>query len=106
MTLERQEFIDAFYWSKGPCCAGCDHWQHFNSILGECTATPPGLSGEQRAAFVGFTGCSTPISSGHALTERDYHCGAFVDSFPWGTLPLMYRKRVGAPLARNEVKHA
>lgn len=98
MSDETQEAIDAFYWSNGPCCAGCDWWQWHNSQIGDCTATPPSMSGEDRLAFLGMTNCTAPTSPGHTLTKRDYHCGAFVDNFPWASLPLPYRKRVGAPL--------
>ncbi len=97
-----QEHIDAFYWSHGPCCAGCDWWRGINSSFGSCLATPPGLPGRDRAASLGIDFISTTVPSGHAITKRDHHCGAFKDDFDWTTLPLMYRKQIGAVIAPGE----
>lgn len=92
---ERQEFVDAFYFKHGPCCAGCDFWHHLNSSVGECAKAAP-VSGEQRAAMFGITGCSLNPGAGHPFTPRDHHCGDFRDTFDWGSLPLPYQKRIGA----------
>ncbi len=93
---EAQERADAFYWSNGPCCAGCDHWRNINTLYGECAATQPGLSGEERAASLGLHGFSVTLPTGHAITRREHKCGAFADTFAWDTLPLPYLKKVGA----------
>jgi hypothetical protein len=39
-----------------------------------------------------------PIAAGHIVTKRDHVCGDFKDDLDWSTLPLPYRKRVGAPV--------
>lgn len=75
---ERQEYVDRFYWQNGPCCAGCDWWRHINSVAGEC---------ERRA----------PSLDGFPMTTRDQHCGDFQDEFDWSSLPIAYRRKVGAP---------
>lgn len=95
---EAQAFADSFYWHNGPCCAGCDHWRNMNTLIGECVATAPGLSGDERAAALGMAGFSISLASGHALTRRDHHCGQFADTFDWPTLPLTYLARIGAHL--------
>lgn len=93
-----QECVDAFYWRSGPCCAGCDHWQWHNSLVGDCTATPPAMSGADRQAFLGLHSSSAPTSPGHTPTFRDHNCGVFTDTFDWSALPLAYLKRIGANL--------
>lgn len=52
-----QRGIDAYYRKHGPCCAGCDHWGWFNSMVGECTRSAP-VSGEERMAMMGMTSLS------------------------------------------------
>ncbi len=94
-----QEAIDRFYWSKGPCCAGCDWWTSHNSVAGVCRRSAP-ASGTERAAMLGIYGSSLTIGSGHAFTMREHHCGDFRDQFDWSSLSLAYRKRVGAPTQR------
>ncbi len=95
MTDIRQEVLDRFYFSKGPCCAGCDWWHSISSLVGECTRSAP-VSGHDRLAMMEMTSISAPVGAGHALTNRDHHCGEFKDDFDWSSLPLPYRKRVGA----------
>lgn len=95
MTDIRQEVLDRFYFSKGPCCAGCDWWRSISSLVGECTRSAP-VSGHDRLAMMGMIGISAPVGAGHAITSRDHHCGEFKDDFDWSSLPLPYRKRVGA----------
>lgn len=97
MSGDRQEFIDAFYWRNGPCCAGCDRWRHLNSHVGECLKSAP-VSGDERAAMIGIEGSSLRIGAGHAFTRKNHHCGDFVDAFDWSSLPLPYQKRVGVRL--------
>lgn len=96
-ATERQEALDAFYWDRGPCCAGCDWWRSLSSGNGECTRSAP-MSGETRAAMLGIRGASIDFGAGHAVTPRGHHCGDFKDEFDWSTLPLGYLKRVGAPV--------
>jgi hypothetical protein len=89
-----QEFHDRFYFSHGPCCAGCDWWRSLNSMAGECTKSAP-VKGETRYAMLGIEGSSLKLNAGHILTRMDHHCGDFKDGFDWQTLPLPYRKRIG-----------
>lgn len=94
---DTQEWLDTFYWQHGPCCAGCDWWRHLTTGAGECRKSKP-MPGADRLALIGITNCSLPVGAGHAFTRNDHHCGDFKDDFDWQTLPLPYRKRVGAPL--------
>lgn len=95
--MDIQEHLDRFYFQNGPCCAGCDWWNWQNSLTGECQKSAP-ISGEERWAMLDITGCSLPFDAGHIITKRDHHCGGFNDVFDWPSLPLAYKKRVGAPL--------
>jgi len=94
---DRQEFHDRFYFQRGPCCAGCDWWRSLNSRVGECTKSAP-VAGRTRYAMLGMEGSSLLLTAGHVLTRMDHDCGDFKDDFDWTSLPLPYRKRVGAPL--------
>ena len=96
MMADRQEFLDSFYFAHGPCCAGCDWWHSWSSLVGECARSAP-VSSAERFAMIGITWHTLPPSTGHAITRRDHHCGEFKDEFDWRSLPLPYRKRVGAP---------
>jgi hypothetical protein len=102
-VTKQQEFVDRFYVKHGPCCAGCDHWRHINSVVGECLLSPPVPSSE-RAAMLGMESVSRPDASGHIMTKRDHRCGAFVDSFDWRSLPPHYLRMIGwvAPSAIGE----
>ncbi len=91
----RQEFIDRFYWSHGPCCGGCDHWRSLNSHAGECSKAAP-VPGRERAAMLGIEGYSINIGAGHPLTRLSHQCGDFKDEFDWLSLPLAYRASIGA----------
>lgn len=97
MPSDRQEILDTYYFSHGPCCAGCDWWRHINSVAGECTRAAPVPSAE-RLSMLGITSFSHPPMAGHPLTPRSHRCGEFKDEFDWASLPLPYRKRIGAPL--------
>jgi hypothetical protein len=98
---DRQESIDTFYWSHGPCCAGCDWWRHFNSRVGECLRSAP-VGGQERWAMLRIEHSSLWTGAGHVATRLDHHCGDFKDGFDWSSLPLAYRKRVGAPLLESD----
>lgn len=92
---ELQEHLDRFYWRNGPCCAGCDWWRAISSMVGDCTRSAP-VSGQERMAVLGFSQSFPPIAAGHVVTKREHVCGEFKDEFDWSTLPLPYRKSVGA----------
>ena len=94
MAFGDQEAIDAFYWKNGPCCAGCDWWRSFNSVIGECLRSAP-VSGEERFAMTGMSRPSIVSGAGHVATVREHHCGDFKDDFDWRTLTLPYLARVG-----------
>lgn len=89
-----QKAVDAFYWRTGPCCAGCDWWQHLNSVCGECIKSPP-VSGHERTAMLGMKFNSVCPGAGHVMTNREHRCGHFVDSFDWKSLPATYLQRIG-----------
>lgn len=97
MSDRRQEYLDRFYFSRGPCCAGCDWWESISSFVGSCTKAAI-VPGKERMDALGINWSSHRFKSGHPITQRDYSCGQFKDEFDWTTLPLPYRKRVGAPL--------
>ncbi len=92
---ERQQTADTFYWSHGPCCAGCDWWANINGLAGECRRSAP-VSAKERHAMLSMSGCSLPLQAGHILTLRDHHCGDFKDEFDWSSLPKHYLRRIGA----------
>lgn len=98
VTTDRQEFLDRFYFQRGPCCAGCDWWQSINSLVGDCTRNAP-VSGSDRWAVLGIHGSSAPADAGHVVTRRDHVCGDFKDEFDWPSLPPHYRRRIGDPAA-------
>ena len=91
---ERQETVDRFYQSHGPCCAGCDWWRHISLLIGECTRSAY-VSGAERLAGLGFKWSSLPPSAGHAITTREHVCGKFKDTFDWASLPAAYQRRIG-----------
>ncbi len=89
-----QENVDRFYFRHGKCCAGCDWWRSLSSLVGNCTKSKI-VSGTERGDMLGIRWTSLRLSTGHAVTARDYVCGQFKDEFDWTSLPLPYRKRVG-----------
>jgi hypothetical protein len=96
--LDRQEFLDRFYFSHGPCCAGCDWWRSMTSRAGDCTKSRP-VSGKERWAMLGIEKCSLgSLPVGHIVTPHNHVCGGFKDGFDWSSLPLSYQKRIGAPI--------
>ncbi|MAD46576.1 MAG: hypothetical protein CMH98_16365 [Oceanospirillaceae bacterium] len=75
--------LDQFYKKYGPCCAGCDHWRWHNSVVGECTKSAP-VSGQERwSAVLQLDSASTTLPAGCVMTERDHHCGDFIDTYDW-----------------------
>lgn len=95
----RQEVLDTFYFRNGPCCAGCDWWRSLSSLVGECHRSAM-VSGEDRMLALDISSSSLAFGAGHAITRRAHHCGEFKDDFDWTTMPLPYRRRVGAPITR------
>lgn len=95
-TAEQQEFVDRFYWSNGPCCAGCDWWRHLSALVGECLKSPP-VGPEERCAMLGITRSSLWPGAGHVLTLREHHCGSFEDKFDWSSLSPAYLRRIEMP---------
>lgn len=89
-----QEFADRWYMAHGPCCAGCDWWHRYSSVIGECRRSAP-VPGEQRIAMLGVSYTSMPLEAGHVMTPREHHCGEFKDEFDWATLPAHYLRRIG-----------
>ncbi len=75
---QTQVLIDAFYADHGPCCAGCDWWRHYNSMIGECICSAP-AAGIDRAAMLGIESTTLALGAGHVMTMRDHHCGKFRD---------------------------
>lgn len=91
-----QERFDRFYFRNGPCCAGCDWWSSMNSRVGNCTKSAP-VGGHERWEMLGISNCSLKPEAGHIVTRVDHVCGDFKDEFDWSSLPLTYRKKIGAP---------
>jgi hypothetical protein len=73
-----QAIIDAFYKAHGPCCAGCDWWRWYNSLVGECIRTQP-VAGTERFAMLGIESSSLTPGAGHIMTPRAHVCGEFED---------------------------
>lgn len=93
---ERQEVLDRFYHSHGPCCAGCDWWRSLNAVAGECTRKAPTGARKDRIALLRMSNSSLSTGSGHVLTPRTHVCGEFKDEFDWSLLPPAYLRRIGA----------
>ena len=79
MTNSTDKAVQEFYKENGKCCAGCDWWQYYNSITGDCTKSAP-VSGSERHSMLDVEGLSLPMNAGHIITTRDHVCGDFVDS--------------------------
>lgn len=90
-----QEKCDQDYWTRGQCCAGCDHWHSDMGNLGYCAAAGI-VSGDQVMASMGIQFCSYVPPPGLPLTCGDFHCGKFKDEFDWSTLDIEYLNRIGA----------
>lgn len=90
-----QKRCDEFFWSNGPCCAGCDHWSSEAGDVGECMSAAP-VSGENVLKSLGIDWCSYLPPPGQPFTKRDHKCGSFQDSFDWSTLDEVYLKSIGA----------
>lgn len=72
--------VETFYREHGrPCCAGCDHWRYYNSVIGECVKSAP-VSGKERIAMIGMESATLKVGAGHVMTLRAHVCGEFEDS--------------------------
>lgn len=92
-----QERCDRFYWQRGRCCAGCDHWASDAGDFGQCMSAPP-VSGQDVLKSLGIDWASYIPPPDHPYTQREHVCGAFKDDFDWSLLPDEYLQRIGARL--------
>ena len=91
-----QFFVDSFYVKNGPCCAGCDHWRHVNSMVGECLRSAPVASGD-RTGMLGISGSSPAPAAGHTTTRGDHRGAAFDAAFDGPLPPPYYLRSIGRP---------
>jgi len=71
-----------------------------SSNAGDCTKSKP-TNGNERWAMLGIERISMKMPAGHIVTPSNHVCGDFKDEFDWTTLPIGYRKRVGAPITQT-----
>lgn len=91
-----QEICDTQYWSNGPCCAGCDHWDSYAGLTGECQYAGI-IPGDQVLASMGIQWSTLHNPSpGYPFTKARHCCSNFKDEFDWSTLPDDYLVKVGA----------
>lgn len=91
-----QEENDRLYWTRGQCCAGCDHWYSDMGNTGQCAAAGI-VSGEDVMRSItggGFWSYTPP--PGLPYSKATFHCGKFRDEFDWSTLDREYLARIGA----------
>lgn len=74
-----QKIVDRFYKENGACCAGCDHWRHYNSVVGECIKSAP-VGGKERWGLFDIDFASIHAEAGHVMTPRHHCCGDFKDT--------------------------
>ena len=89
-----QETCDRLYWSRGQCCAGCDHWESGGALLGRCSAAGI-MSGADVLRSMGVTFSSYMPEPGFPYTRAEHACGLFRDDFDWSTLDVDYLRRIG-----------
>lgn len=92
---EYQETCDRLYWTRGQCCAGCDHWQSHGGLVGLCSAAGI-VSGKDVLRSMGISFSSYMPAPGFPQTKAEHHCGKFRDDFDWSTLEHDYLGRIGA----------
>jgi len=90
-----QELMDRYYWSHGPCCAGCDHWSSEGGYNGKCAAAGV-MSGSDVLRSLGITFSTFIVEPGFPFTRHDFYCGKFRDDFDWASLPMEYLDAIGA----------
>lgn len=98
-----QETCDRLYWSRGKCCAGCDHWISDAGLTGQCAAAGI-MSGADVMRSIGVTFSSYTPEPGFPYTRAEHVCGLFRDDFDWSTLDAEYLRRIGA--MKNNVMRA
>jgi hypothetical protein len=90
-----QATCDRLYWSKGRCCAGCDHWSSYAGLSGQCSAAGI-MSGADVMRSLGFTFWSYEPAPDFPYTRAEHVCGLFKDEFDWSTLSPDYLRSIGA----------
>jgi hypothetical protein len=90
-----QATCDKIYWSKGKCCAGCDHWASDGGLTGACAAAGI-VSGEQVLKSMGISMSSYIPAPGFPITDHTFVCGLFRDNFDWTSLSPEYLAEIGA----------
>ncbi|MGN7867732.1 hypothetical protein [Paracoccus sp. 22332] len=90
-----QQTCDRIYWTRGQCCAGCDHWASENSQSGTCAAAGI-VSGEDVLRSIGVSFSSYTPPPGLPYTRAEFSCGKFRDDFDWSTLDRDYLESIGA----------
>ena len=90
-----QERCDRLYWTRGQCCAGCDHYTTNGGRSGWCSGNGI-VSGADVIKSMGMTFCSYIPGPGFPSTKELSWCGKFRDSFDWSTLDEPYLRRIGA----------
>lgn len=90
-----QEICDRRYWTRGQCCAGCDHWSSEGGNTGTCSAAGI-MSGADVVRSMGVTFSSYVPPPGFPFRRIDFHCGMFRDNFDWSELTDDYLERIGA----------
>lgn len=91
---EYQAKCDKLYWSKGQCCAGCDHWVSDQGFVGQCMASGivPGMDVMLSAGIHWSSHAWVP---GHPFSNAHDWCGKFRDDFDWSALEMDYQESVG-----------
>jgi hypothetical protein len=79
------DLIDQLYLAFGPCCAGCDYWQHDSE-----RTRPMGYCHKMKLGdVVGFDleyPGSMTRSQIYAITDAKHVCPRFQDTFDWRSL--------------------
>jgi hypothetical protein len=90
-----QAKCDREYWTRGQCCAGCDHWASDGGMTGTCDANGM-VSGADVMRSIGAMWSTYTPPPGFPYTASDFHCGKFKDDFDWSTLDASYLQQIGA----------
>jgi hypothetical protein len=90
-----QEQCDRLYWTRGQCCAGCDHWRSDMGNTGRCAAAGI-VSGADVLRSTGVTWSSYIPPPGLPYSQAIFHCGKFRDEFDWSSLDREYLSWIGA----------
>lgn len=90
-----QEECDRMYWTRGKCCAGCDHWSSEMAMTGNCLAAGI-VSGEDVLMSIGVTFATYMPPPGLPYCNAEFYCAKFEDKFDWSSLDAEYLNRIGA----------